>query len=175
MDTTFVQSDLIRDFYVRQRVKLIRFAEMRLPFPEESEDVVQDVFLRLLGYRKMVRRETIDSFVYTILRNIINDKLRQFRCHQEIDSLCFDHVENKVVNDTEHAVNGHALSCLIEQHIGKLPPACSRIYSHHLFEGLSADELAEKFSISKRTVEFYLFQARKYLRKVVREEWCDAV
>lgn len=178
MDVTLIQQKqktIIADFYSRQREKLIQFAAMRLPFPEESEDVVQDVFLRILRHGEMVREETINSFVYTVLRNLINDKLRMFRCHKEVNRWLFEAVETRTERTTEHTVDGNALMQIVETKIRKLPSVCRQVYSLHLFEGLTVDEIVEKSSLTKRAVESYLFQARKKIRKEVVERWYGAV
>lgn len=175
MDATLIQQNIITDFYIREREKLIRFAAARLPFPEESEDVVQDTFLRLLEYGRMVQKESVASFVYTILRNIINDKLRMFRCHQEVDRWLFENAGNQSVQTTEHAINEQALLHIVEGKIQSLPAKCGKVYSLHLFEGLSVDEIVKQYAIPKRTVESYVFQARKEVRKEIREQWFNAV
>lgn len=176
MDITLVQQKkIIADFYIRHWEQLIRFAAARLPFPEESRDVVQDVFLRLLECGRTVCEETVTSYVYTILRNIINDKLRMFRCHQEVDRWLFQSVETRAERTTEHTVNEHALLHIVETKIRTLPSACGKVYSLHLFDGLTVDEIVERASLPKRTVEYYLFQARKKVRKEVMDEWYKAV
>lgn len=168
------QQNLIAGFYVSNRERLISFAAARLPFPEESEDVVQDTFLRLLEYGRMVQEETLSSLVYTILRNIINDRLRRFRCHCEVNTWLHE-TETLSGNYTERKVEEHTLLHIVETKIKRLPPACGKVYSLHLFDGLTADELARQLSVSKRTIECYLFQARKKVRKEVLELWYKAV
>lgn len=175
MDVTLIQQNIITDYYCREREKLIRFAAARLPFPEESEDVVQDTFLRLLEYGQMVQQESIASLVYTVLRNIINDKLRKFRCHQEVDRRLFEDAGSRSVQTTEHTINEHALLHIVEGKIQSLPVKWGKVYSLHLFDGLSVDEIVKRCGIPRRTVESYVFLARKAVRKEICEQWYSAV
>lgn len=175
MCATLIQQNIIEDYYILHRKKLINFAAARLPFPEDSEDVVQDTFLKLLEYKQMVQPETIASFIYTILRNLINDKLRSFRRHQEVETWLFETVQANSIENGEQTIDNHELMHIVRKNIQLLPENNHRIYSLYFYEGLTTEEIATRTSLDKRKVEYYLYEARKKVRKAVSEQWYEAI
>ena len=66
----------IRDSYITYRIT----------HRYEAEDLTQDIFVRLLDYKQMLRPDTVKSFLVTIARNIVIDYIRRYYKKQEIDS-----------------------------------------------------------------------------------------
>ena len=66
-------SNLIETYYTDHRDELLAFVSSRLGGSEESEDIVQNVFLRLLTSDKMITAITLPALVYTMARNLITD------------------------------------------------------------------------------------------------------
>ena len=63
----------LTNYYVTHRDELLAFVSSRLGNSVEAEDLVQNVFLRLLTSDKMITELTLSALVYTITRNLIND------------------------------------------------------------------------------------------------------
>ena len=82
---------------------MFRYISYKLNGCLEAEDLVQDAFLRLLEYRSMLRPETIRSFLYTIVRNIVIDYLRHQYKKQEVLSSLQDEISNSVC-DIENTI-----------------------------------------------------------------------
>ncbi len=59
---------------------------------EEAKDLSQDVFLRLMDYKQILRPETVKHFIFAICRNLVTDYLRRFYKAQEVTSYLFDRV-----------------------------------------------------------------------------------
>ena len=62
---------LITDYYISHRDELLAFVSSRLGRSDFAEDIVQNVFLKLLTTDKMISEVTLPSLVYTIARNLI--------------------------------------------------------------------------------------------------------
>lgn len=67
----------LTETYTTYRPLVVRYIYRKLNGCMETEDLVQDAFLRLLEYRSMLRPETVRSFLYTIVRNLVTDYLRR--------------------------------------------------------------------------------------------------
>lgn len=73
-------NQLITNYYITHRDELLAFVSSRLGGWAEAEDVVQNVFLRLLTSTKLISEVTLPALVYTTARNMIFDIHRR-RCH----------------------------------------------------------------------------------------------
>lgn len=65
------KSDLIADYYSQHYEEVKAFVSSRLQYADDSEDVVQNIFLRLLQMDKMISSVTLPCLVYTVARNLI--------------------------------------------------------------------------------------------------------
>ena len=111
----------------------------------ETEDLVQDAFLRLLEYRSMLRPETVRSFLYTIVRNLVTDYLRRHYKKQEVMA-CMCEGLSASVEDMESAVMAKDLSCQEEKRVNLLSPKVKAVYS--------MSRLRENYFRNSRRVEY---------------------
>ena len=137
----------LTETYTTYRPLMFRYIYRKLNGCMETEDLVQDAFLRLLEYRSMLRPETVRSFLYTIVRNLVTDYLRRHYKKQEV------------------------MACMCEglSAVNQLSPKVRAVYSMSRFEGKTTLEIAEELSIPKRTVEGYLLIGRKSVREYMRQ------
>ena len=56
------QGQMIANFYTVYHAELVNFATSRLGNREESEDLVQDVFIKMMSFEGMINGATIKSF-----------------------------------------------------------------------------------------------------------------
>ena len=56
------QGRMIANFYTVHYAELVNFATSRLGNREESEDLVQDVFIKMMSFEGMINGATIKSF-----------------------------------------------------------------------------------------------------------------
>ena len=78
MQTLFSNSDqIIIDAYNAYQSSLINYISVRVGDKELAKDLSQDVFLRLVSYKSMIRKDTVRSMIYTIAYNLIIDYLRR--------------------------------------------------------------------------------------------------
>ena len=91
---------LIEASYLRYRHPLYLYVHQHIADTESCEDLVQDVFLRLMTYDRMVCADTIRNLIFTIAHNLLCDYLRHYYLQQEIISytddrmyVCHNHTE----------------------------------------------------------------------------------
>ncbi len=68
-----------RGEHVELRPLLQRFVERRLGHPADSEDIVQEIYVRLYDYRRTRSIGDVGAFCFAVARNLINDHLRRVR------------------------------------------------------------------------------------------------
>ena len=76
METSSIH--LIEDSYKKYQRSVFLYIYYKIGNKEEAEDLVQDVFVRLMDYQQMLRVDTIKHFIFTISRNLLYDYLRHY-------------------------------------------------------------------------------------------------
>ena len=160
------QGQMIANFYTVHHAELVNYATSRLGNREESEDLVQDVFIKMMSFEGIINEATIKSFAFTIAANKVKDHLRRriFRHKMEENAkyemeLQYSHVERVVeYHDTLRMVNDS---------MARLSPACAKVYRMSLFEDMTTGDIAQEMNVSKRTVESQLFTSRKQVRAML--------
>ena len=84
METTANTSDnIITRSYEEYYQVILTYITYRITHRYEAEDLTQDVFVRLLDYKQMLRPDTVKYFLFTIARNIVIDYIRRYYKKQE--------------------------------------------------------------------------------------------
>ena len=73
-NSTLTTSQLIADSYVGYHRQVYLYILHKVNSQEEAEDLSQDVFLRLMEYKQMLRPDTVKFFIYTISAVIIRSR-----------------------------------------------------------------------------------------------------
>lgn len=129
-----------------------------------SEDLAQDVFVRLLDYAPMLRMETIKSFVFTIARNVLIDFLRRNVRQPElsVNEIEKDHIPS--AGKTDSRVLYKEILLLEKLKFTTFPQQRQKVYCMNRCGGMNVTEISKVLCISKRTVECHLFYGRKEMR-----------
>lgn len=159
---------LVAACYEKYRRSVFLYVYYKIADKEDSEDLMQDAFVRLLDYRKMLREETVKHFLFTITRNIVTDYLRRHYRRQEIDGYLYE-VGCVCSEETESGIYARDLQRLEMRKLFTLPPQRRRVYMMSRFQGKSSEMIAEELDLSRRTVENHLFLSRKEIRTYIRQ------
>ncbi len=156
--------DAFHLLYMRYGLKIRRFAKSYLKQEQDTEELVQDVFLKLWNKKEVLDSSgNLKAFIYKTAVNSIYDFIRRknieqaFRDYTKEGSAVSDQTWDEVVfNDMLFHVNR-----LIE----KMPEQRRKIFMMSKEEGLTNDEIADVLRLSKRTVENQLYRATSFLKK----------
>lgn len=157
---------LITNYYITHRDELLAFASSRLGDSRLAEDIVQDVFLRLLSTDKMITKVTLPALVYTITRNLINDYYRRHTNYEQyehyIKGVCSE------VTTTESVFSAFDIMERLERGLVRLPENCREIYRLHIYGGMKVGEISRELGEGYKSVEHRLGTARKVMREYLR-------
>jgi RNA polymerase sigma-70 factor (family 1) len=146
--------------------KVFYFALSYLKNKEEAEDVVQEVFINLWRYRDQINEYYVfSSYLFKITYNATCKIFRK----QASDKKHLKEVLKDIYLEDDSTKLDTEYNSLLDaaySHIGKLPSKQKTILLLSIEENLSADQIAEKLDISKKTVENYLSVAKRSLRDV---------
>lgn len=161
------QQQMIADFYKENQEKLVNFAVARLGNWQEAEDLVQDVFVKLMTYDGIINNTTIRSFVFTITNHEIMNILRRRACRHKVEESVMYEQELQC-SAVERVVEYHDALRLVNRCVEQLTPSCAKVYRMTLFDGKCAGEIAKELNVSKRTVESQLLTSRKKIRMMLQ-------
>lgn len=144
----------------------------RLRRSQDAEDVVQEVFMRLLriGHGEFVRNPR--AYIYGIALHVV----REFRVRAEKAGtwLTFEPEAVRELAEYPDEVRPDdipdrlSLQRQLEQALARLPPAYRTIFLLHKRDGYSYEEIARQLGLSVHTVDKYLVRAKVLIRAM---EW----
>ena len=155
-------SNLIETYYRDHHDELLAFVSSRLGGAVEAEDIVQNVFLRLLTTDKMITEITLPALTYTIARNLISDYYRRRNTYEE-----FEHYIKRSSDDyssMESVISAKELTELLERGLARIPENFREIYRMHIYGGMKVGEISQTLGEGYKSVEHRLGVARKALR-----------
>lgn len=159
-------SNLIETYYRDHRDELLAFVSSRLGGAVEAEDIVQNVFVRLLTTDKMITEITLPALTYTIARNLISDYYRRRNTYEE-----FEHYIKRSSDDyssMESVISAKELTELLERGLARVPENCREIYRMHIYGGMKVGEISQTLGEGYKSVEHRLGAARKALRSFLK-------
>ena len=142
---------------------LCGYANLFTKDPSKSEDIVQNVFVKLWVYRKKVDSNIpIKRYIH---KSVYNEFIDQYRKNKSVVSLEEKHLRsiNTIIDDNSFDIE--KLMTRVNNEIEKLPEKCKKVFILNKKEGLTHDEIAEYLQISKKTVEGHITRAFKILNQ----------
>jgi RNA polymerase sigma-70 factor (ECF subfamily) len=160
------QQILIADYYTKHRAELLAYACSRLGDKDEAEDLVQDTYVRLLTTDRLLTPQTLPALVFTICRNLINDRFRRRAFHYEYENYILAMENGKT--SMEPAIFAADIVTCMERGLARMPEQCRTIYSMHILDGMRVSEISAETGEKYKTVENRLGQARRQMRQLLR-------
>jgi len=151
-------------------VSLVRYAKRILKDHDTAEEIVQDLFFRLWQDRVNLK---IESSLNGYLFRSVHNRSLHFIEHQKVVDRHAGEIAASAEQTTEpvtEAIYYSELQSKVARVLDRLPERCSVIFRMSRFEGLKYNEIAEKLSVSLKTVEANMGKALKEFRKALAEQ-----
>ncbi len=129
-------TQLVADSYKSYHHSVYLYIYYKIGKDEEAKDLAQDVFLRLMDYKQMLRPETVKHFIFAICRNLVTDYLRRFYKAQEVTSYLFDRIPTCTNEVESQIIANNLLTCEWER-ANQLPEQRRKIYIMSRFEKIN--------------------------------------
>lgn len=154
---------VFRDYYK----PLVRYGNTFLKDSDETEDIVQQVFVSLWEKRTQLDIHTsIRAVLYKSVQNACLNKIK----HLKVRSVyAEDWKATQQMEETSDSVQVNELNSRIQMAVESMPEQCGRIFKMSRFEQLRYQEIADELGLSVKTVENQMGKALK----IVREELKD--
>jgi RNA polymerase sigma factor (sigma-70 family) len=129
---------------------------------EDSQDLTQSVFLRLIKYRKSFNKsKSFKSWIYSVSRNILNTHYQSKVIKIEYSEINNQLPDESIINDEN--------DLKLYQSINKLSDEYKELIVLSKFQGLKYKEIAEIDSTTEASVKNKVFRALDKLRTVFFE------
>lgn len=155
--------------------QLFRYAEEILKDREESEDVVESLFVRLWEDRKRIDIHTsIRSYLYRSTYNSCLNVIRKKKSRNKYRDFFIHHSDFSKTHD--YGSSSYPLTGIIDKEfeekiykiIDNLPTRCKKIFLMSRIDNLSHKEIAEKLEISVNTVKSQIMNALKKIQSALK-------
>jgi RNA polymerase sigma factor (sigma-70 family) len=158
----------------RYHPRCMRFANGTLNNREESEEAVQDAFLKVFANIDRFRGDAkFSTWLHKILYNVCMTRLRKRKNFVDV-SVVEDRYDNRIldatINDT-YAKNFEDMDLIdhITSVMDKLPERYKTVMHLFYIEEATMDEIAHIVHISRENVKVRLYRGRALLRGMVAE------
>jgi RNA polymerase sigma-70 factor (ECF subfamily) len=152
------------ELYKKYCKRIYKFGYSILKSQEETENLVQEVFLHLWENRHKVEKDSsVKSYIFTITYNsaisIIRKKSSEAKFIEYVKSLQ-ENYEEPVDIELEY----NELADRLDEIVNTLPLRQKEVYLLHRVEGLKYKEIAERLNLSVNTIENHMARALKTIR-----------
>jgi RNA polymerase sigma-70 factor (family 1) len=150
-------------------VSLVRYAMTLIKDHDSSEEIVQDLFFRLWKDKEKIK---IESSLNGYLFRSVHNRCLHYMEHNRVVARHAEeisHGQNDNQENPSDILYYKELQAKIARILERLPERCGKIFYMSRFEGLKYNEIAEKLSVSVKTVESNMGKALKEFRKELTE------
>jgi len=157
---------LLSNYYTQHRAEIVGFIAMRTKDAELAQDMVQDLFLRLLSSHCLITPQTLPHLIYTMARHAVADYYRRWRVAEEYEH--YIHHSNEADDSMESVFSAQQIMERMEHSMARLSEECRTIYRLHIYDGMKVGEISKELALPYKQVENRLGQARKTVRRQLR-------
>ena len=153
--------------YRRHYAPMYRLARRLLYDPQESKDVVSEVFARLLRGGAMPDSGKMEGYLMTAVRNRCSDVLSHKSMRERVERLFLqESMQSQIVsmNDDDR------LERLMQFIEAELPPLSQQIFRLRFLSEMSYEEVAQAAGVSKVTVYNHLSQSLQRIKEYFQKE-----
>ena len=160
--------EVFDNYFRRYYQTLCYFVYKNLQLQKESEDIVQEVFIKLSNFPETFENEEhLKHYLYKAVRNSYLNYVRQVKIRTSI----LEVVQKNKLEDENNFFAGIVRAEIyneIIQAIKELPVECGRVFRLAYLEGLTNDEISIHLKISVNTVKVHKNKAKILLREKLK-------
>jgi RNA polymerase sigma-70 factor (ECF subfamily) len=161
------QLEALAELYRRHRTRLLGFFARLTGNPHRSEDLVHDVFLRMLKYRQSFRPGChFATWMHQVARNAHHDSWRKSRYESPVDTDQLPDHEALVSHESppDWQTGRNQEVALLQDALASLPVELREALILSRFQDLRYDQVAEVLDCSVGAVKMRVFRAMQELR-----------
>ncbi len=142
---------------------------------EDSEECVNDTYMKAWGVMPPKRPNRLSTFLGKITRNLSLDKYKRYTAEKRGFGqivLALDELEEclSAIDSVEQIVDGMALTEVLNQFLSNLSPEARKLFMCRYWYFNSIKEIAADYAISESKVKMSLLRSRKELKHILEKE-----
>lgn len=154
--------------FIRHYICLCKYVYSIILNKEETEDIVQELFLKLWKNRTKIKiTDNATGYLYRMAKNSTLNYIRDSKRYVEVNDSCLDIVSNN--NEFEEFEIMEYKNALYEC-IDQLPARCKEVLILHRVEQMKQKEISEKLGISVKTIKNQLWASLQRLKKCLEKK-----
>lgn len=170
----------VEETYQEEKSRLLGFIRNRIPDEAEAEDLMQDVFLRLILNTTGIQTiENITAWIYSVTRNRITDFFRKKKpesLEEQVlsspsgeGSLNLSDILPSLGGNPEDKIMADVIMEEIEDALDDMPTEQREVFVYHELEDLSYKQIAEITGVNQNTLLARKRYAILFLRMRLQE------
>lgn len=166
---------VLEQLFNEHGVALRSFVARNMAADEDPEDIVQEVFIRLVKMDDLYDRLADESgstrsYLFTIANNLIVDLERKKSRRRGFDRRLQEEAEDAVVESNPEAiVSANKELAMLKTVIMKMRPDWRRAFVLNRFKHMSYPQVAEHMGVTVKQVEYFMSQALVRIRQARRQ------
>lgn len=158
-------------FYSKYRLILCKYFSGRIDNSFDAEDMVQEVFYRIVRSKYGKSDSCPESYLYAIAKSIIVDKyrrdeVRNVKKHVDLAEYVDELVDDNFLDD----VSADLLFQRFLDAVSQLPETYKRVFILVRFENYGYDEAAEHLNCSRGNISRIMVTSLKKIKETMQHE-----
>ena len=153
--------------YRRHYPPMYRLARRLLYDPQESKDVVSEVFARLLRGGVMPDSNKMEGYLMTAVHNRCRDVLSHKSMRERVEKL---YLQEAIESQTPTMGDDERIERLMQFIEAELPPLSQEIFRLRFLREMSYEEVAQAAGVSKVTVYNHLSQSVQRIKEHFQQQ-----
>jgi RNA polymerase sigma factor (sigma-70 family) len=157
----------------KSRIPLRRYFQRRIRGKADADDMVQEVFLRLIRLAGHEKIDNIDGYVCRIAANLVRDYARRLsvrKCDIQIEDMeQMESLSAEGVFTPERILLGREAISQVISVLGELPEKTRTIFTLYHLEVISQVQIARTLGMPLSTVEKHMCKANAHLQSRLQQ------
>ncbi len=151
--------------------KAFRFFLKRVHTHETAKDLTQQLFIKLWHSRHTLSEDfTIDTQIFTIAGTIFIDYLRKQYARDKMHLALRENIDNTTSRQSPSSIQALETSNYKSVLVERLTPVRKKVIILKTKNGFSNKEIAERLSISEKTVESHITMAIRKIKSMTSSQ-----
>jgi len=158
--------EVVEALSVRFRAPLRRFFEKRGILRDEVDDLVQEVFARLVGQPGLASMERLEAYLFATASNLLRDRYRRLQSQAAQAHEPYDEAVHGGLRSTEEPDRALLGAQIVERLVAalyELPERTRAVFTLYHLEDLPHREIAHRLDIAVSTIEKHVARANAHL------------